>query len=116
MHPIAQGRHRWKAASVCLGSAKGKQPCCALPSARRQLHTPIQGVGEFRQISAMQIDIFPVSFQVGKAPLVQRDQGARTTGDKDVQKAQEPATKAYREMAADAAEFQASFPGRRLTQ
>ena len=45
--------------------------------------------------------------QVGKAHLVQRDQGARSTGDKDGQKLQEPATKAYRDMAADAAEFQA---------
>ena len=45
--------------------------------------------------------------QVGKAHLVQRDQGARSTGNKDGQKLQEPATKAYRDMAADAAEFQA---------
>ena len=45
--------------------------------------------------------------QVGKAPLTPRDQAARSTGDKDVQKVQEPATKAYRDMAADAAEFQA---------
>ena len=45
--------------------------------------------------------------QVGKAPLVPRDQAASSTGDKDVQKVQEPATKAYRDMAADAAEFQA---------
>ena len=50
------------------------------------------------------------AFQVGKAPLVPRDQTARSTGDKDVQKAQEPASKAYRDMAADAAEFQARSP------
>jgi len=50
-----------------------------------------------------------LGLQVGKAPLAQRDQGARSTGDKDVQKVQEPASKAYRDTAADAAEFQARF-------
>ena len=49
-------------------------------------------------------------WQVGKAALVQRDQGSRSIGDKDVQKVQEPATKAYRDMAADAAEFQVPAP------
>ncbi len=41
--------------------------------------------------------------KTGKAALTQR---AEQTGDKDLQKVQEPAVKAYREMAADAAEFQ----------
>ena len=50
-----------------------------------------------------------LALQVGKAPLTPRDQAANSTGDKDVQKAQEPANKAYRDMAADAAEFQACF-------
>ena len=41
--------------------------------------------------------------QVGKAALSLR---ADQTGDKDPQKVQEPALKAYRDMASDAAEFQ----------
>jgi hypothetical protein len=49
-------------------------------------------------------------WQVGKAALVQRDQGMRSIGDKDMQKVQEPVTKAYRDMAADAAEFQVRAP------
>jgi hypothetical protein len=42
--------------------------------------------------------------KVGKGALAQRGEQA---GDRDPQKVQEPAIKAYREMAADAAEFQA---------
>ena len=44
--------------------------------------------------------------KVGKGALTHRGEQA---GDRDPQKAQEPAIKAYREMAADAAEFQV-FP------
>ncbi|KAK9908279.1 hypothetical protein WJX75_005414 [Coccomyxa subellipsoidea] len=44
--------------------------------------------------------------KVGKGALAQRGEQA---GDRDPQKVQEPAIKAYREMAADAAEFQVSI-------
>ena len=60
-------------------------------------------------------EVESLAFQVGKAALVPRDQAARSTGDKDVQKVQEPASKAYRDMAADAAEFQACSHAHRHT-